>query len=136
MASTGLLDVEPDWVTLRADTGAGRHVVVLVDRAVASTAPYEVFTLQVAVAVSLGETHDGLPAETDKPGLRQLEQHLVDAAAGEARLVAVMSHDGVREWVLYARTTAWAAPFLEAGISVLVGEDPTYQGLLELAGSA
>lgn len=135
MTSTGLLAVAPDWVTVRAETAEGKPIVVLLDRAVVSTAPYEVFTLQVAVAVPLGDTADGLPAESDKPGLRELEQHLVDAAAGEARLVAVLTLEGVREWMLYARTSAWARPFLEAGISVVVGEDPTYQGLRELAGS-
>ena len=135
MTATGLLAVPAQWVTLRTETEEGKPIVVLVDQAIAGTAPYEAFTLQVAVAVPLGETADGLPAESDKPGLRQLEQHLVDAAAGEARLVAVMTLDGVREWMLYARTTAWAQPFLEAGISVQVGEDPSYQGLRELAGA-
>ena len=129
----GLLDVPADWVTLRAQTEQGLPIVVLVDRGVVQTAPHEVFTLQVAVAVQLGQTRDGQPAETDKDNLRRLEQQLVDAAAGEARLVAVMTLEGVREWVLYARTTAWAQPFLEAGISVMVGEDPTYAGLRELA---
>ena len=134
MTKTGLLAVPPQWVTLRTETDEGKPIVVLVDRAIATTAPYEVFTLQVGVAVPLGDTADGLPAEADKPGLKELEQHLVDAAAGEARLVAVMTLEGVREWMLYARTTAWAQPFLEAGISVQVGEDPTYQGLRELSG--
>jgi hypothetical protein len=135
MTSTGLLAVEPDWVTIRAETAEGRPIVAVLDRAVASTAPYDVFTLQVAVAVPLGETTDGLPADSDKANLRELEQQLVNAAAGEARLVAVLTLEGVREWMLYARTTAWATPFLEAGISVVVGEDPTYQGLRELSGA-
>ena len=129
----GLLDVPADWVTLRAETEEGAPIVVLVDRAVATTAPYADFPLQVAVAVSLGVTRDGLPAESDKANLRQLEQTVVDAAAGEARLCAVMTLEGVREWVLYGRSADWAQPFVEAGISVLVGEDPTYQGLLALA---
>ena len=134
MTRTGLLAVPAQWVTLRTETEEGKPVVVLVDQAIVTTAPYEVFTMQVAVAVSLGETADGLPAEADKAGLTQLEQHLVDAAAGEARLVAVMTLEGVREWMLYARTTEWALPFVEAGISVQVGEDPTFAGLRELAG--
>ena len=131
--STGLLAVPADWVTLRAETEAGQPIVVLVDRAVATTAPYELFTLQVALAVPLGSTPDGLPAEADKPGLRQLEQHLVNAAEGEARLVAVLTLEGMREWMLYARSTAWTQPFLEAGLSVQVGEDPEFAGLRELA---
>ena len=135
MTKPSLLEVPPDWVTLRAQTEAGLPIVVLVDRAVATTAPYDVFTLQVGVAVPLGETQDGQPAESDLENLRTLEQALVDAAAGEARLVAVMTLEGVREWLLYARTTAWAQPFVEAGISVQAGEDPEFRGLLELSGA-
>jgi hypothetical protein len=131
---TSLLEVTPDWVTLRDTTPEGNPVVVLVDRAVATTVPYDVFTLQVSVGVSLGETRDGQPAETDKENLRTLEQGMVDAAAGEARLVAVMTLDGVREWMFYARSTFWCKPFIEGGLSVRAGEDPTFLGLRELAG--
>jgi hypothetical protein len=133
---TNLLEVPADWVTLRAETPEGHPLVVTLDRAIATTAPYDVFTMQVSIGVSLGETSDGLPAESDKANLRTLEQGIVDAAAGEARLVAVMTLEGVREWVLYARTTAWTHAFIEGGMSVRAGEDPTFSGLLELAGSA
>jgi hypothetical protein len=87
----------------------------------------------VAVAVPLSATEGGQPADSDKPRLAELEQSLVDAAAQEARLVAVMTLEGLREWMFYARTTEWALPFAQAGISVHAGEDPHYQGLLELA---
>jgi hypothetical protein len=136
MMTADLLSLPPDWVTLRAETDEGLPIVVLVDRAIATTAPYAGYPVQVAVAVALGQTDDGLPAEPDKDRLRTLEQALVDAAAGEARLVAVMTLEGVREWMLYARSTAWAEPFVAAGISVQAAEDPGYQGLFELAGSA
>lgn len=132
---SSLLDVPADWVTLRAETDSGQPIVVVVDRAIATTAPYAEFTQQVAVAVPLSETDDGLPSEEDQGRLRELEQHLVDAAAGEARLVAVMTLEGLREWMLYARSTAWALPFVEAGLSVQAGLDPGYVGLLELAGA-
>jgi hypothetical protein len=130
-----LLDVAPDWVTVRAETDGGQPIVVLLDRAIATTAPYEEFTQQVAVAAPYGETADGQPAADDLERLRELEQHLVDAAAGEARLVAVMTLEGLREWMLYARSTAWALPFVESGLSVQAGDDPGFIGLLELAGA-
>jgi hypothetical protein len=132
---SSLLDPAPDWVTLTAQTPEGLPVEVLVDRAVATTVPYDVFTLQVAVACSLGATRDGQPAETDKADLRTLEQGLVDAASGEARLVARTTLEGVREWMFYARTTEWTLPFVEGGLSVRAAEDPTFSGLLELAGA-
>jgi hypothetical protein len=135
MTDADLLAVPPDWVTLRAQTEQGKPIVVLLDRAIATTAPYPDHSCQVAVAVPFGETADGLPGEDDATRLRQLEQQLVDAAAGEGRLVAVMTLEGLREWVLYARSTEWAVPFAEAGISVQIGEDPDYVGLLELAGA-
>lgn len=133
---TSLLDPAPDWVTLRATTEEGAPVVVLVDRAIATTAPYDGFGTQVAVAVTYGSTEDGLPGEQDREGLRTVEQSVVDAAAGEGRLVAVMTLEGVREWVLYARSTGWVEPFRAAGLSVVVTDDPAYAGLQELAGAA
>ncbi|MFN2537094.1 MAG: DUF695 domain-containing protein [Mycobacteriales bacterium] len=133
---TNLLDVPPDWVTLRAETPEGNPIVVLIDRAIATTVPYDIFTMQVAIAVPLGETRDGLPAESDKENLRTLEQGMVDMADGEGRLVAVMTLEGIREWMFYARTTEWCRPFVEAGLSVKYAEDPTFSGLLELSGAA
>jgi hypothetical protein len=132
---TDLLAVPSDWVTLRATTEQGRPIVVLLDRAIATTAPYPDYTWQVAVAVQLSETDDGQPSAEDSGRLKDLEQQLVDAAAREARLVGVMTLEGLREWMFYARTTEWAVPFAQAGISVQAGEDPTYHGLLELAGA-
>ena len=132
----GLLDLDPDWVTLRDQTEEGLPVVVLVDRAVAATAPHEDCPFQVAVAVQLSPTEDGQPSERDRPNLRELEQQLVDAAAGQARLVAVMTLEGVREWILYGSSGEWTASFVAAGVSCIVTEDPSYTGLLQLAGSA
>ena len=134
MTSTGLLAVPPDWVTLRSTTEEGQPVVVLIDRAVATTAPHEQFRTQVGVAVQYGETPDGLPAHPELAQLKALEQAVVDAAAGQARLVAVMTLEGVREWVLYARSTEWTLPFVDAGLSVVAGEDPSWHGLQELSG--
>jgi hypothetical protein len=134
MTTTDLLGVPADWVTLRTATEDGHPVVVLIDRAVATTAPYDGFGTQVGVAVQYGETPDGLPTPDQLAGLRTLEQGLVDAAVGEARLVAVMTLEGVREWVLYARSTEWATPFAEAGLSVLTGADPGWLALKEISG--
>ena len=136
MTSADLLAVPPDWVTLRSATEGGAPLVVLVDRAIATTAPYTAFATQVGVAVQYAATNDGLPPAEELDQLKALEQAVVDAAAGQARLVAVMTLEGVREWVLYARSTDWATPFVDAGLSVVVGEDPTWQGLKELAGGS
>jgi hypothetical protein len=131
---TDLIEVPADWVTLRTATEEDQPIVVLVDRAVATTAPYPQWPLQVGIAVTYGVTPDGQPLEEHREQLRALEQAVVDAASGEARLVAVMTLEGVREWMLYARTTDWANDFAEAGLSVMVAEDPAWAGLQELSG--
>jgi hypothetical protein len=128
--------VPPRWVTLRTTTDEGMPVVVLVDEAVATTCPYDEETVQVAVAVQLGPTDDGLPAEDEAVALKGMEQRLVDTAAPDARLVAVMTLEGVREWTFYGTGAEWAAPLKDLGVSVLVAEDPTWSGLRQLAGLA
>ena len=132
---TDLLAVPAQWVTLRTQTEDGLPVVVLVDQAVATTAPHAGHPVQVAVGVPYTAEADGQPAAEDVPRLKEMEQHLVDTGAGVARLVAVMTLEGVREWTFYARDAAWTEPLLAVGLSVLITEDPTYQGLRELSGS-
>ncbi len=131
---TDLTAVLAQWVTLRTLTEDGLAVVVLVDQAVATTCPYPDHPFQVAVGVPYLAEEDGLPAAPEIPRLREMEQQLVDAGAGEARLVAVMTLEGVREWTFYARMTHWAQPLKAIGLSVLETQDPSYQGLRELAG--
>jgi hypothetical protein len=72
----------------------------------------------------------------EAPRLRELEQRLVDAAAGQARLVAVLTLEGVREWTFYGATSGWAQPLRDEGISLVETVDPAYHGLLELSGLA
>jgi hypothetical protein len=131
-----LLAVPAQWVTLRTTTEEGLPVVVLVDQAVATTCPYDDAPLQVAVGVSYSADPEGQPTDEDAPRLRELEQHLVDAAAGTGRLVAVMTLEGVREWTFYGSSADWVGPLSAMGLSVLVTEDPSYQGLRELSGLA
>ena len=131
-----LLAVPAQWVTLRAETEEGLPVVVLVDQAVATTAPYDEHPVQVAVGVPYAPDEAGLPTEDETARLKQVEQHLVDRAGGHARLVAVMTLEGVREWTFYGRDASWAASLREGGVSVLETDDPSYQGLRELSGLA
>jgi hypothetical protein len=131
---TDLLDVAPQWVTLRTETEEGLTVVVLVDQAVAITAPYDGYPVQVAVGVPFTAGSDGQPQDEDLPRLKEMEQHLVNAGVGQARLVAVMTLEGVREWTFYARGTDWTVPLKAVGLSILESDDPSYQGLRELSG--
>ena len=83
-----LLAVPAQWVTLRAQTEEGLPVVVLVDQAVATTAPYGDHPAQVAVGVPYQADDTGLPTAEELPRLKQVEQHLVDSAAGQAHRTA------------------------------------------------
>ena len=131
-----LLAVPAQWVTLRAETEEGLPVVVLVDQAVATTAPYADHPVQVAVGIPFDAEDSGLPTADEAARLKQVEQHLVDRATGQARLVAVMTLEGVREWTFYGRDADWAEPLRAGGVSVLATDDPSYQGLRELSGLA
>ncbi len=131
-----LQDLDPDWVTLRAQTDEGLPIVILVDRAAAARAPWPDAPLQIGVAVPLTPTTDGLPDPKQLAALRGFEQRLVDAASGSGRLVAVMTLEGIREWVLYARSSDWSAPFAADGVSVVVTDDPGWTGLRELTGES
>jgi len=128
--------VPPTWVTLRTKTEEGLPIVVLVDQALATTCPYDGVAAQVAIAVPLRPTDDGLPDEEEAVTLKGMEQRLVDAAAADARLAAVMTLEGVREWTFYGTSADWSAPFKELGLSVLVSDDPGWTGLKQLAGLA
>ena len=131
---TDLLAIPAQWVTLRTETEEGLPVVVLVDQAVAIAAPHDGYPVQVAVGVPFTAGPDGQPQDEDVPRLREMEQHLVNAGIGQARLVAVMTLEGVREWTFYARGTDWTLPLKTVGLSVLESDDPAYQGLRELSG--
>ncbi len=133
---SSLADVAPDWVTLRAQTETDLPIVILVDRGTALGAPWPEASVQIGVAVPLSPTADGQPDPKDLAGLRGFEQRLVDAAAGQARLVAVMTVEGIREWVLYGSSGDWTEPFVQEGLSVVVEPDPQWTGLRELTGES
>ena len=138
-----LLSVLPRWVTLRAATEDGRPVVVLVDEAVALSSPHDGFGLQVGLGVQLGEPGpDGLPGPQEKAALRVFEQAMVDAVGETGRLVATITLPGVREYLIYASTTAWAQQWAQTPpegmtshpFGLQAGEDPHWHGLRQMAG--
>ncbi len=137
-----LAAVAPRWVTLTT-TSAGLPSITLVDEAVALAAPFASHPVQIGVGVHLNLPDElGQPGLTERPQLRQLEQCLVDAFAGHARLVSTITLQGIREYVAYATS----ADFLEAwkqapppgldshDVQLMVMPDPTWKGLREIAG--
>jgi hypothetical protein len=137
-----LADVPPEWVTLTS-TSDGLPAITLVDQAVALAAPFPSHPYQVGFGVHLNAPDkQGQPRDAEKAVLRRLEQHLVDALAGSARLVSTLTLHGLREYVTYANDLTFLEVWQEtppAGldtheIQVMVMEDPTWKGLREIAG--
>jgi hypothetical protein len=138
-----LLSVPPRWMTLRAVTEEGRPVVVLIDEAVALSAPYDGFGVQVGLGLQLGTAGlDGLPGPQEKDALRAFEQTMVDAIGSTGRLVASITMQGVREYLIYASTTSWAQEWAQTPpegmrshtYGLQAGEDPHWHGLRQMAG--
>ena len=138
-----LLSVPPRWMTLRAVTEEGRPVVVLIDEAVALSAPYDGFGVQVGLGLQLGTAGlDGLPGPQEKDALRAFEQTMVDAIGSTGRLVASVTMQGVREYLIYASTTSWAQEWAQTppegmrshSYGLQAGEDPHWHGLRQMAG--
>lgn len=140
---TELPSLPPRWVTLRERTPEGLPAVTIIDEAVAASAPWSGWGLQVALGVQLELPDDqGQPGLTERPALRAFEQAYVDALGGHARLVATVTLDGIRELVAYTRDVGWLERWqddLPEGLDshdweMHVLEDPTWTGLRELAG--
>lgn len=137
-----LAAVAPRWVTLTA-TSDGLPAITLVDEAVALAAPFASHPVQIGVGVHLNLPDErGQPGLTERPTLRRLEQCLVDAFGGHARLVSTLTLQGIREYVAYATSADFLAAWKDAPppgldsheVQVMVMDDPTWKGLREIAG--
>ena len=137
-----LAAVPPRWVTLTA-TVDGLPSITLVDEAVALAAPFPSHPVQLGFGVHLHEPDRlGQPGPAESADLRRFEQALVDALAGTARVVSVLTLQGVREYVAYATDLELLESWQQeppAGldthdVQVMVLPDPTWKGLREIAG--
>ena len=139
-----LLALPPRWVTLRGEPdGGGPVAVTLLDEAVALAAPFPDFALQVGIGLVLQQPDDaGQVSPEEKPALKAFERALVHALGPAGRLVAVLTVDGVREYVAYVSDVEVLMPWREAppeGMTshdwqVQVLQDPSWLGLREIAG--
>ena len=144
LPAADLLSLPPRWVTLRGEPdGGGPVAVTLLDEAVALAAPFPDFGLQVGIGVVLQQPDEtGQVSAQERPALKAFEHGLVHALGPAGRLVAVLTVDGVREYVAYVRDVAVLQPWREeppAGMTshdwqVQVLQDPRWLGLREIAG--
>lgn len=141
-AMTDLHALKPSWVTLTS-TVDGTPVITLVDEAVALAAPFASHPLQVGLGVRLNDPDAlGQPGESERDDLKRLERGVVDALGTDARLVASITLQGIREYVAYAVDGSFLQAWTEEApdglnsheVQVMVMEDPTWKGLREIAG--
>lgn len=137
---TGLLDAPSAWVQL-LDDDEGLTVLEL-DEAVAGTAPWDGFGVQLTVSVALRDPDDqGQPRADEQHALAAFRESLDAALAGQGRVVATITMDGVREHIAHVRSgevvEGWqqAPPegFGTHDAQVQLIDDPDWHGLREIA---
>lgn len=107
---------DPAWQILHGDTIHGPLVAVVRVPLVALSAPE--FDRHVAVSVPYMDVEDGgLPGAASLPGLRDLEDHLVDRLEGTGECVGAESCDGTRLLHFYVDSTTPAHEQLRVAAS-------------------
>jgi hypothetical protein len=138
---TGLLDAPSAWVQL-LDDDEGLTVLEL-DEAVVGTAPWEGFGVQLTVSVALLDPDaQGQPRADERAALTSFRDSLDAALAGQGRVVATITMDGVREHIAHVSSSAVVEGWQQAppqgfgshDAQVQLIDDPEWQGLREIAG--
>ena len=133
---------EPSWVQLVDDEED--LTVVELDDAVVDGAPWDGWSLQRAVALTVEDPDPtGQPYDDEHTALLAWQAAFEELLGDDGRLVATITMGGVRELVAYLRTVdvvdRWAADppaalgTFEAEVTVL--PDPGWRGLREIAGT-
>lgn len=130
---------DPAWQILHGETGRGPLVAVVRVPLVALSAPE--FDRHVAVHVPYTDVEDGgLPGSLSLPGLRDLEDHLVERLEGNGECVGAESCDGRRLLHFYVDSTTPAHEQLRVAasgwdqgeVAVTVTDDPGWRKVQHL----
>ncbi|AVZ40032.1 MULTISPECIES: DUF695 domain-containing protein [unclassified Dietzia] len=130
---------EPAWQILHGDTSQGPMVAVVRVPLVALSAPE--FDRHVAVHVPYTDVEDcGLPGSGSLPGLRDLEDHLVDRLEGTGECVGAESCNGRRLLHFYVDSTTPAHEQLRVAcsgwdqgeVTLTVTDDPGWRKVQHL----
>lgn len=130
---------DPAWQILHGDTDRGPLVAVVRVPLVALSAPE--FDRHVAVHVPYTDVEDGgLPGSRSLPGLRDLEDHLVERLEGNGECVGAESCDGRRLLHFYVDSTTPAHEQLRVAasgwdqgeVTVTVTDDPGWRKVQHL----
>lgn len=130
---------EPAWQILQGDTGKGPLVAVVRVPLVALSAPQ--FDRHVALHVPYADVEDcGLPGALSLPGLRDLEDHLVERLEGNGECVGAESCDGRRLLHFYVDSATPADEQLrvaasgwdEGRVTLTVTDDPGWRKVRHL----
>lgn len=130
---------DPAWHILHGETSRGPMVAVVRVPLVALSAPE--FDRHVAVHVPYTDVEDGgLPGASSLPGLRDLEDHLVERLEGNGECVGAESCDGQRTLHFYVDSTTPAHEQLRVAasgwdqgeVSLSVTNDPGWRKVQHL----
>lgn len=130
---------DPAWQILHGDTCSGPLVAVVRVPLVSLSAPH--FDRHVAVNVPYTDVEDGgLPGSLSLPGLRDLEDHLVERLEGTGECVGAESCDGARLLHFYVDSTTPAHEQLRAAacgwdqgeVTVTITDDPGWRKVQHL----
>ena len=130
---------DPAWQILHGDTCNGPLVAVVRVPLVSLSAPQ--FDRHVAVNVPYTDVEDGgLPGAASLPGLRDLEDHLVDRLEGTGECVGAESCDGSRLLHFYVDSTTPAHEQLRTAaggwdqgeVTITVTDDPGWRKVQHL----
>lgn len=130
---------DPAWQILHGDTGVGPLIAVVRVPLVALSSPE--FDRHVAVNVPYTDVEEGgLPGALSLPGLRDLEDHLVERLEGNGECVGAESCDGSRLMHFYVNSTTPAHEQLRAAtcgwdqgeVTVKVTDDPGWRKVQHL----
>ena len=130
---------DPAWQILHGDTDKGPLVAVVRVPLVSLSAPE--FDRHVAVRVPYTDVEDGgLPGAASLPGLRDLEDHLVERLEGTGECVGAESCDGNRLLHFYVDSTTPAHEQLrvaasgwdQGDVTITITDDPGWRKVQHL----
>ncbi|HEX8182773.1 MAG TPA: DUF695 domain-containing protein [Candidatus Saccharimonadales bacterium] len=113
-----------NWVMIQ-DTNEGKPMFVRVQASLKDAVGHPEYPYQIGVAVPLhNQTSNGLPRENEFNDLNAIEDTLCDTLT-DAVLVAIITTDGMREFVFYAKQ--WKPEEYEARVNEIETQQGTHQ---------
>jgi hypothetical protein len=106
------VDPAEDAWTVSETTHDGRRLIVRANIAARSLAGDKRLGIKVGLAIPFHTSDpDGMPSPDEVALLDAAEEHIVEELSGHARLVLVLTTNGMREFVAYTGNGEWLPEF-------------------------